>query len=102
MGFGWVLGGFGVKWCHVNSNMFRRFGFEQIVCQQNAMFLADVGWKSRCLDLILAPRKHFRVQSGQLETSLLRCQILDVFIQDCVAAPSLLQPLVSVVATLLT
>lgn len=44
----------------------------------------------------------FCVQSDQLETSLFRCQILDVCIQDCVAAPSLLQPLVLVVATLLT
>ena len=40
------LGGFGVNWCQVNSNMFTRFGFEQISCQQNAMFLADADWKS--------------------------------------------------------
>ena len=42
-GFGWVW--WMVSW---NSNMFTRFGFEQIACQQNAMFLADVGWKSLC------------------------------------------------------
>ena len=86
-----------VSW---NSNMFTRFGFEQIACQQNAMFLADADWKSLCLDVILAPKQHVCVQSDQL--SLFRCQILDVCIQDCVAAPSLLQPLVSVVATLLS
>ena len=80
--------------------MFRRFGFEQTACQQNAMLLADADWKSLCLHLILAPKQHACVQSDQL--SLFRCQILDVCIQDCVAAPSLLQPLVSVVATLLT
>ena len=100
--FAWVLGGFGVKWCQVNSNMFTRVGFQQIACQQNGMFLADVGWKSLCLDPILAPKQHFCVQSDQLETSLFWRKILDVCIQDCVAAPSLLQPLVLVVATLLT
>ena len=88
-----------VSW---NSNVFTRFGFEQIACQQNAMFLADADWKSLCLDLILAPKQHVCVQSDQLETSLFWCQILDVCIQDCVAAPSLLQPLVSVVGTFLT
>ena len=103
-GFCMGLGGFG-RWCQMvswNSNVFTRFGFEQIVCQENAVFLADADWKSLCLDLILAPKQHVCVQSDQLETSLFRCQILDVFIQDCVAAPSLLQPLVSVVGTFLT
>ena len=69
-GFCMGLGGFGVNWCQLNSNMFTRFGLEQIAYQQNAMFLADVGWKSRCLDLILAPKQHVCVQSDQLETSL--------------------------------
>ena len=57
----WVLHGSGWVWWMVswNSNMFTRFGFEQITCQQNAMFLADVGWKSLCLDVILVPKQHF-------------------------------------------
>ena len=46
----WVLHGFGWVWWMVsngvmNSNVFTRFGFEQIACQQNAMFLADADWK---------------------------------------------------------
>ena len=101
MGFGWVLGEFGVKWCQVNSNMFTRFGFEQIVCQQMPCFLQmlagnfvvgpDFGSKTACLCTV-----------GPTRDVLFRCQILDVCIQDCVAALCLLRPLVSAVATFLT
>ena len=70
--------------------MFTRFGFEQIACQQNAMFVADADWKSLCLDLVLAPRQKFLYQ------------ILDVSIQDCVAYLCFLQRLVSVIGTCLT
>ena len=65
VGFAWVW--WMVSW---NSDMFTRFGFEQITCQQNAMCLADADWKSLCLDVILAPKQHVCVQSDQLETSL--------------------------------
>ena len=82
--------------------MFTRFGFERISCQQNAMFVADADWKSLRLNLILAPKQHFCVQSDQLETSFFLCQTLDVSIQNCVVLLSLSQPLVSVVGTFLT
>ena len=53
-------------WCIAswNRNMFTRFGLEQIACQQNAMFVADADWKCLCLDLILAPKRHFCVPVG--------------------------------------
>ena len=79
--------------------MFTRFGFRQISCQQNAIFVADADWKSLGLHLILAPKQHVCVQSDQLETSFFLCQTLDVSIQNCVALLSLSQPLVSVVPT---
>ena len=58
--FAWVLGGFGVNWCQVNSNMFRRFCFDQIACRQKchvscrcwleiSLFGPDFGSKTACL-----------------------------------------------------
>ena len=56
-------------WCHGTAMCSQGLASNRSLVNKNAMFLADADWKSLCLDLILAPKQHFCVQSDQLESS---------------------------------